>query len=145
MSCLRCQKFADLETRFSCYSTLRRWVYAKCRPGLRPRLSRKKIAGLKLWVLLLINYAGECTPKFYMFQHITASIMKGLVLFYYINCKCKVDRIVSFLFNFASFTPSHYYQFEAFIFQLITYAKGILLAVKMLIAQIQTELQFATV
>jgi len=30
------KKIAGLEyySRFSCYSTLRRWVYAKCRPGL---------------------------------------------------------------------------------------------------------------
>jgi len=28
------KNFLDLSTGFSCYSTLRRWVYAKCRRGL---------------------------------------------------------------------------------------------------------------
>jgi len=31
---LICQKIAGLEYWVSCYSTLRRWVYAKCRPAI---------------------------------------------------------------------------------------------------------------
>jgi len=29
------KKLLALSTGFSCYSTLRRWVYAKCRSGLK--------------------------------------------------------------------------------------------------------------
>jgi len=32
------KKLLAYSTGFSCYSTLRRWVYAKCRPGLRMTL-----------------------------------------------------------------------------------------------------------
>jgi len=97
VSWLHSKKLLAKITGFSCYSTLRRWLYAKCRPGLTLTLNltlkRKNVFRKTKW----IYFSGKC-PNTLFFSLLLNEVCGATILVYFPVLPHLADGDVKFMY-----------------------------------------------